>query len=60
MFQIEDGIDINILALIPSVLLGVVGGLLGSAFILLNLRIVRLRKKVQDRVQNIRLGNKKS
>ncbi len=34
----------NVLALIPSALIGVVGGILGAAFVFCNLKIVRLRR----------------
>jgi H+/Cl- antiporter ClcA len=47
LFQIEDGIDINILALIPCMMLGLLGGLLGSLFVFLNLKMAKLRRRVQ-------------
>ena len=50
LFQIEDGIDLNILGLIPSVILGILGGLFGSLFILLNLKLARLRLRVLGRL----------
>ena len=43
LFQIEDGIDLNILGIIPAVILGVLGGLFGSLFIKLNLKLAQLR-----------------
>ena len=45
LFQIEDGIDLNILGLIPSIILGVIGGLFGSLFIFLNLKLAAIRKR---------------
>ncbi len=47
LFQIEDGIDINILALIPCMMLGLLGGLLGSLFVFLHLKVAKLRRRVQ-------------
>ena len=52
--QIEDGIDMNILALIPSVVLGVLGGVLGSLFIFINLKFSKIRRMIHSRVKNIR------
>ena len=46
LFNVASGIDMNILALIPSVLLGIIGGVLGSLFTFINLKLVRLRKKI--------------
>lgn len=43
LFNVESGIDMNILALLPCVVLGAVGGLSGSLFTFCNLKIVRLR-----------------
>ncbi|GFO14219.1 chloride channel protein [Plakobranchus ocellatus] len=40
LFNVYDAVDINILMFIPSVILGVIGGLLGSLFTILNLKLV--------------------
>lgn len=45
LFQIAEGVDINILMFIPSAVIGVIGGLLGSLFIFLNLKVHRFRKR---------------
>ena len=45
-FQVEKGIDVNILMFIPTVVIGVIGGLLGAAFTILNLKITRGRRKL--------------
>ena len=37
LFQIDWKIDLNILGILPSIILGIVGGLLGSLFIYTNL-----------------------
>ena len=43
--QIKEGVDINILMFIPAVIIGVIGGLMGSLFTIVNLKIHRLRKR---------------
>ncbi len=50
MFNVESGIDLNILGLIPSAVLGVIGGLLGSAFTAINLRLTVARHAFHRRV----------
>jgi len=55
LFQIEDGIDINILALIPCIMLGLLGGLLGSLFVFLHLKLAKLRRKIQAAKENFLL-----
>ncbi|GFR93927.1 chloride channel protein [Elysia marginata] len=45
LFNVYDAVDINILMFIPSAILGVLGGLLGSAFTILNLKMTRFRKR---------------
>ena len=45
LFQIDSQIDLNILGIIPSVILGILGGLLGSLFIFINLKFARLRSR---------------
>ncbi len=40
----SSGIDMNLLAVIPAILLGVTGGVAGAAFNFCNLKIVRLRR----------------
>jgi len=40
LFDVGDvGIDMNILALIPAVILGVIGGALGALFVFCNLKV---------------------
>ncbi|KAH9499720.1 hypothetical protein Btru_077658 [Bulinus truncatus] len=46
LFNVDEAVDINILMFIPSVVIGVIGGLLGSLFTILNLKIHRYRKRV--------------
>eukprot|EP00092_Neocalanus_flemingeri_P010722 GFUD01011549.1.p1 GENE.GFUD01011549.1~~GFUD01011549.1.p1 ORF type:complete len:864 (-),score=141.42 GFUD01011549.1:346-2937(-) len=52
LFQIEDGIDLNILGLIPSMILGILGGLFGSLFIFMNLKFARFRLKAMSYISN--------
>ncbi len=39
----------NVLALIPSAMIGVVGGVLGALFVFCNLKIVRTRRAMLAR-----------
>ena len=57
LFQIEDGIDLNILGLIPSIILGVIGGLFGSLFIFINLKLAAIRKRFLARLRQKKLQN---
>ncbi|XP_059079772.1 chloride channel protein C-like [Tigriopus californicus] len=50
LFNIESGIDMNILAIIPCVILGVIGGGLGAGFTFFNLKIVRFRRYVHSKL----------
>ena len=43
------GIDMNVLALLPSALIGALGGLMGAAFVFCNLKIVRTRRAILAR-----------
>jgi hypothetical protein len=40
------GIPVNILAFIPAVILGVIGGFMGALFTFMNLKVARLRKRL--------------
>ena len=42
-FQISHGIGLNILAFIPTVILGIIGGLLGAVFTFINLKVQYVR-----------------
>ncbi|KAG8442075.1 hypothetical protein GDO86_011026 [Hymenochirus boettgeri] len=52
IFWVKDMLDISILAIIPTVILGVLGGVLGSLFVFLNIRINKLRMKMFNSIQN--------
>merc|ERR1719309_1143501 len=45
----------NVLAIIPCVILGCLGGLLGSLFIFLNLKLLKLRRRIESRISDTRL-----
>ncbi|CAB4062654.1 CLCN7 [Lepeophtheirus salmonis] len=48
LFKVNRGFDINLLALVPCIILGISGGILGSVFNFLNLKIVRLRSTIHN------------
>ena len=41
--QISHGIGLNILAFIPTVIIGIIGGLLGAVFTFINLKVQYVR-----------------
>ena len=47
----KDLIAVNVIAVIPAIVLGIVGGILGSAFTQLNLLISRTRKKFMAKIK---------
>ncbi|XP_041457216.1 chloride channel protein C-like [Lytechinus variegatus] len=46
MFQVREGIDVNIIMFIPTVVIGIIGGVLGSLFVFSNLKLARLRRRM--------------
>ncbi|XP_022108381.1 chloride channel protein C-like isoform X2 [Acanthaster planci] len=46
IFKVMESLDVNILMFIPTVALGVVGGLLGGLFVFMNLKLARLRRAI--------------
>ncbi|KAI8746592.1 chloride channel protein C [Biomphalaria glabrata] len=46
LFNVDEAVDINILMFIPSVVIGAIGGVLGSLFTIINLKIHRYRKRL--------------
>ena len=50
LFQIDWKIDLNILGILPSIILGILGGLLGSLFIYTNLKLASLRSSIQRKI----------
>ena len=47
----KDLIAVNVIAVIPAIILGIVGGVLGSAFTQLNLLFSRSRKRIMARIK---------
>ncbi|EDV27121.1 uncharacterized protein TRIADDRAFT_54756 [Trichoplax adhaerens] len=54
IFQVKRGISINLVAFIPSIILGIIGGILGAFFTFLNVKIRRYRSSVMKRIKNKR------
>ncbi|XP_053569112.1 chloride channel protein C-like [Bombina bombina] len=52
LFWVKDLLDMSVLAFFPTLILGVIGGLLGALFVFLNVRINKMRMKVLNAVQN--------
>ncbi|XP_074627638.1 chloride channel protein C-like [Acropora palmata] len=52
LFQISHGIGLNILAFIPTVILGIIGGLLGAVFTFINLKIARFRRSQISKINS--------
>nr|XP_025958771.1 chloride channel protein D-like [Dromaius novaehollandiae] len=46
LFWVKDLLDMSVLAFIPTILLGILGGLLGALFVSLNLKINKLRMQL--------------
>ncbi|KAK7115171.1 chloride channel protein C-like isoform X2 [Littorina saxatilis] len=51
LFDIERGVDVNILMFIPTVVIGVIGGGLASLFTITNLKIARVRRRFLARIE---------
>ncbi|KAK6185139.1 hypothetical protein SNE40_007435 [Patella caerulea] len=51
LFNINKGVDVNILMFIPTVIIGILGGTLGALFTIINLKITRGRKKLLARIK---------
>ncbi|XP_033125254.1 chloride channel protein B-like [Anneissia japonica] len=44
LFQVREGLDVNILMFFPTVIIGVIGGVLGGLFVFCNLKMARFRR----------------
>ncbi|XP_060587255.1 chloride channel protein C-like isoform X2 [Ruditapes philippinarum] len=51
LFEIDQGVDVNIVMFLPTLIIGIIGGLLGAAFTILNLKITRFRKTILYKVK---------
>ncbi|KAJ8303302.1 hypothetical protein KUTeg_019698 [Tegillarca granosa] len=49
---IEKGLDVNILMFIPTIIIGGIGGMLGAAFTIMNLKMTRGRKRLLAKMRN--------
>nr|XP_009858717.1 chloride channel protein C-like [Ciona intestinalis] len=52
MFQVDTDLATNILAFIPSAILGCIGGILGALFTFLNVKIARLRRRLLSKIKS--------
>ncbi|XP_018425385.1 PREDICTED: chloride channel protein C-like isoform X1 [Nanorana parkeri] len=52
IFWVKDLLDMSVLAFIPCVILGVIGGLLGALFVFLNVRINKVRQKLFNSISH--------
>lgn len=44
LFQVREGLDVNIIMFIPTVVIGIIGGILGAVFVFTNLKLARTRR----------------
>ncbi|KAL8619446.1 hypothetical protein ACOMHN_011797 [Nucella lapillus] len=51
LFNINRGVDVNLLMFIPTVIIGFLGGGLGALFTIINLKIARLRRRCLARME---------
>ena len=56
-FISKDLMAVNVIAVVPAIMLGILGGLLGSAFTHLNLVIARWRKQIMAKIKGKHLKN---
>ncbi|KAG8570871.1 hypothetical protein GDO81_011457 [Engystomops pustulosus] len=52
LFWVKDLLNMSVLAFIPSITIGIIGGLLGALFVCLNVRINKLRLKLFNSISN--------
>ncbi|RDD45840.1 Chloride channel protein A [Trichoplax sp. H2] len=57
LFEVKKEISLNILAFIPSLIIGMIGGLLGALFTFLNLKIARSRRRLVGRFKSTWVKN---
>lgn len=53
--QVTKRLDLNIIAVLPAAVVGIVGGIMGAAFTFLNLKISRTRRNILSHVKSKRL-----
>ncbi|XP_013401688.1 chloride channel protein B [Lingula anatina] len=52
IFRVRDALAINIIMFLPSVVLGIFGGILGAIFTIINLKIGRTRRAIMSKITN--------
>ncbi|XP_071958229.1 chloride channel protein C-like isoform X2 [Antedon mediterranea] len=52
LFQVRKGLDVNILMFFPTVIIGVLGGVLGGLFVFCNLKLARFRRAKLAKINN--------
>ncbi|XP_040210108.1 chloride channel protein C-like isoform X2 [Rana temporaria] len=52
IFWVKDFLDMSVLAFIPCIIIGVIGGLLGALFVFLNVRINKFRLKLFNSISH--------
>ncbi|XP_041376140.1 chloride channel protein C-like [Gigantopelta aegis] len=50
LFNINKGVDVNILMFIPTVVIGLIGGITGALFTIINLKMARTRKRLMSSI----------
>ncbi|KAK3604540.1 hypothetical protein CHS0354_000361 [Potamilus streckersoni] len=53
LFQIDKGIDVNILMFIPTAVIGLIGGVLGALFTILCLKMTRIRLRLLSKIERV-------
>lgn len=51
MLQLGNAIPVNVIMFIPAMLLGLIGGLLGAVFTVVNLKMSRIRRRLLAKVR---------
>ncbi len=51
IFQVGNAIPVNVIMFAPAMLLGVIGGLMGAMFTIMNLKINRTRRRILTKVK---------
>ncbi|XP_040289045.1 chloride channel protein C-like [Bufo bufo] len=52
LFWVKDLLNVSVLAFIPTIIIGIIGGLLGALFVFLNVRINKLRLRLFNSISH--------
>ncbi|XP_064648875.1 H(+)/Cl(-) exchange transporter 7-like isoform X2 [Lineus longissimus] len=52
LFRVTKAIPVNLMMFMPAVVLGIMGGVLGALFTVLNLKIRRIRRLINSKIKN--------